>query len=138
LKMLLVFVFVLALSVSQVGAVSVDDARSRLADAYAALSRAESAGGNVDDLVLMLNSAAGLIDRGRDADLVVAESIIGEVAGLASGVGAAGAQRIQTRYIVTGVVLVVLAAAGVLVWFRGSRWFWLGWLRARRGWRVER
>lgn len=121
-----------------VGATTVDEARIDLASAYSAVSRAEAAGGNVTGLVLRLNEAARLIDSGGVDDVSRAEGIIGEVVAAAPQVQSAGAERITNRYIVTGVALVVLAAAGVAVWFRGSRWVWGAWLRARGGWRVER
>jgi hypothetical protein len=79
-----------------------------------------------------------MIDAGGEMKLGDAMVIIDEVITTAPSVQTAGEERITNRYIVTGVVLVVLAVAGVLVWFRGSRWYWSAWLRARRGWRVER
>ena len=100
-----------------------------------AVEAAESAGGNVTALVWRLNEAAVLIDAGKIDD---ASQIIGEVVAAAPTVQAAGAERITNRYIVTGVALVLLAAAAVLVWFRGSRWYWRAWLRYRGGWRVEK
>jgi len=126
------------LMVPAVNAVTVDEAHSRLAQAYEAVAAAEAAGGNVTVLAWRLNEAASLIDAGGDVKLDDAVVIIDEVMATAPSVQAAGEERITTRYIVTGVVLVLLAAAGVLVWFRGSRWYWSAWLRARRGWRVER
>jgi hypothetical protein len=103
-----------------------------------AVAGAEAAGGNVTGLVWRLNEAARLIDFGGVDDVSKAEGIIGEVVSAAPLVQSSGAERITNRYLVTGVVLVVLAAAGVAVWFRGSRWVWGAWLRARGGWRVER
>jgi len=126
------------LMVPAVNAVTVDEAHSRLAQAYEAVAAAEAAGGNVTVLAWRLNEAASLIDAGGDVKLDDAVVIIDEVMATAPSVQAAGEERITTRYIVTGVVLVLLGAAGVLVWFRGSRWYWSAWLRARRGWRVER
>ena len=121
-----------------VGAATVDDARADLAGAYVVVSRAETAGGNVTGLVLRLNEAARLIDSGGVDNVSKAGGIIGEVVSAAPLVQSSGVERITNRYIVTGVVLVVLVAAGVAVWFRGSRWVWGAWLRARGGWRVER
>jgi hypothetical protein len=138
LRKLLLLAVLLVLSAPVVNAVSVDDARSGLADAFAALSKAESAGGDVRELVLKLNSAATLIDKSGEANLGAADQIIRNVADQASGVEVAGAQRILYRYIAVSVSLVVLAAAGLLVWFRGSRLFWITWIRVKRGWRVER
>ncbi len=128
----------LSVIVPTASAVSVDDARSRLARAYEAVAAAEAAGGNVTVLAWRLNEAASLIDAGGDAKLEDAGRIIDEVLAAAPSVQAAGEERIMTRYIVTGIALVILAAAGVLVWFRGSRWYWGAWLRVKHGWRVER
>ncbi len=116
-------------------AVTVDQARSDLASAYVAVESAEAAGGNVTALVWRLNIAAALIDTGKVDE---ASQIIGEVMASAPQVQMVGAERITNRYIVTGVALVLLVAAGVLVWLRGSRWYWGAWLRAHRGWRIEK
>ena len=121
-----------------VGAATVDEARGSLADAFVAVAAAEAAGGNVTVLALRLDEAASLIDAGGAEKMGDAVRIIDEVAAAAPRVQASGAERITNRYIVTGAALVVLAAAGVAVWFRGSRWYWSLWLRAKRGWRVER
>jgi hypothetical protein len=138
LAFLLAALLLSAFVASPVGAVTVDDARLRLSEAYVAVEAAEAAGGNVTVLAWRLNEAASLIDAGGDAGLVDAIRIIGEVEAAAPMVEAAGVERITGRYIVTGVALVVLAAAAVAVWFRGSRWYWGLWLRVKRGWRVER
>ncbi len=128
----------LGLVVPSAGAVTVDEARADLARAYVAVSSAEAAGGDVTVLTLRLNEAASLIDAGGSQKLDDAVRIINEVSAAAPLAQSAGAERITNRYIVTGLALVVLAVAGVAVWFRGSRWYWAGWLRAKRGWRVER
>ena len=140
LRYAVLFVALLFLAVAApcVGAVSVDDARSRLAGAYVAVAAAEAAGGDVLALALRLNEAASLIDAGGAEKLGDAIRIIDEVVATAPLVQSSGAERITNRYIVTGMALVVLAAASVAVWFRGSKWYWGLWLRAKRGWRVER
>ena len=137
-KLLLVLVIVLSLSFPMVCAVSVEDARSNLADAFIALSKAESAGGDVRDEMRILNTAATLIDEGGAVNLAAADQIIKGVSGQTSMIEVAGAQRITNRYIAVGVSLVVLAGAAIIVWFWGSRIFWVAWLRVKRGWRVER
>jgi len=138
LAFLFAALFFLGAAAPCVGAVSVDDARSRLAGAYVAVAAAEAAGGDVSVLAWRLNEAASLIDAGGDAGLGDAIRIIDEVSSAAPLVEAAGVERITNRYIVTGAALVVLAAAAVAVWFRGSRWYWGLSLRVKRGWRVER
>ena len=137
-KLLLVFVIVLSLSFPMICAVSVEDARSNLAEAFKALSSAESAGGDIRDEMRILNNAATLIDKGGAANLAAADQMIEGVVGQASTIEVAGSQRITNRYIVVGVTLIVLAGAAVIVWFWGSRIFWVGWLRVKKGWRVER
>jgi hypothetical protein len=137
-KLFLVLMVALALSAPMVAAISVEDARSGLGAAFTALSRAESAGGNVGELVLKLSSAAALIDKGGEVNLETADQIIKNVTSQASDIEVAGAQRIQYRFIAVGVALTVLTAAGLLIWFKGSRMFWVAWLRLKKGWRVER
>jgi hypothetical protein len=137
-KLLLVFVVVLSLSFPMICAVSVEDSRSSLAGAFKALSRAESAGGDVRDEIRILNNAATLIDKGGAANLAAADQMIEGVVGQASTIEVAGSQRITNRYIVVGITLVVLVGAAVTVWFWGSRIFWVAWLRVKKGWRVER
>ena len=137
-KGVLVIVVLLVLFSPMVYAVSVEDARSGLADAFTALSKAEDAGGDVKELMLQLNSAAALIDKGGEPNLEAANQIIRNVSSQAEGVMVAGAQRIHFRYIYVGVTLVVLAAAGILIWFKGSWLFWVTWIRFKRGWKVQR
>ena len=138
MRLLAVAALVALLAVPHASAITQDDLRAELSDAFVAVSRAEGAGGDVSGLAERLGAAAALIDSGKPADLSQAESLIGEVARDAPLVESAGVQRINTRYIVTGASLVILGGAGVLVWFRGSDWFWRLWLRGKAGWRVER
>ncbi|MDP2900226.1 MAG: hypothetical protein Q8O47_04590, partial [Candidatus Bathyarchaeota archaeon] len=72
-----------------------------------------------------------------EADLVEADALIRGVEAAASSVESGGAQSRTMRYVETGFVLVVLAAAAALVWLYGSRVFWRLWIRTKRGWRVE-
>lgn len=118
-------------------ALSQGDLRSEAATAFAAVSRAEAAGGNVTRLVGDLDRAVRLIDAGGEADLVEADALIRGVEAAASSVESGGAQSRTMRYVETGFVLVVLAAAAALVWLYGSRVFWRLWIRTKRGWRVE-
>jgi len=128
----------LVIVVPSVGAVTVEEARTNLARAYVVVSGAEAAGGNVTALAWRLNEAAALINAGGGDNLAKADGVINEVLAAAPQVQSAGAERITNRYIATGVVLVVLVVVGVAVWLRGSRWYWGAWVRAKRGWRVER
>jgi hypothetical protein len=135
---LLIFLILLSISNLRVEGILIDDSKSKLTDAFITVSKAETAGAKVDELVSRLNLAASLIDEGGDSNLKNAESIIAEVTDVALDLEVSSIQNTQNQYYITGFVLIILVAAGLLVWFYGSHWFWVIWLRTKRGWRVER
>ena len=116
---------------------SSDELRLELGAAFIKVAEAEGAGGDVSDLVQVLNSAASLIDKGDDASLKVAEDMIQYVSVSALEKKEEGVQATQYQYIVLAVTLVALIASAAIVWFYGSRVFWALWIRIKRGWRVE-
>jgi hypothetical protein len=111
-------------SVVVAGAPTPGELRSSLGAAYAAVSRAEASGGEVDGLVSKLDEAARLIDSGSEANLGKAQGLIVDVASAASVVGSQGVRSKSIMYIETGVALTTLAALAFLVWRFGSRVFW--------------
>jgi hypothetical protein len=124
-------------SVVVAGAPTPGELRSSLGAAYAAVSRAEASGGEVDGLVSKLDEAARLIDSGSEANLGKAQGLIVDVASAASVVGSQGVRSKSIMYKETGVALTTLAALAFLVWRFGSRVFWAAWLRGKRGWRIR-
>ena len=134
----LLIVAFLALSVMPVGAITRDEARAELAKAFVGVQRAERAYGYVAGLVEKLNTATRLLDVGGDDNVAQAAALISNVLALTPSVESLGNQAELTRLVLTGVSLVILGAAALLVWRYGSRVYWGLWLRVRGGWRVER
>ena len=134
----LLFVALLAVSAVPVGAVTRDEARADLARAFVGVQRAERSFGYVTGLVDKLNTAARLLDTGGDDNVAQASALISDVLVLTPSVESSGSQAQTMRLAIRGVLLAVLLAAAVLVWFYGSRVYWGLWLRARGKWRVER
>jgi hypothetical protein len=120
------------------GALTEDEVRDDLSKGYEAVARAEGAGGDVSELVLMLDKAARIIPGASEAQLSEARDLIARVESQAPLVEAQGGERLTSRLYVTVFALIVIALLGVITWVRGSRWILDVWLRAHRGWRVER
>lgn len=114
------------------------DLRSALASSFTAVSAAERAGGDVKALVEKLDQAARLVDSGKPGDLADAERLLSEVNAAVPQIKLSGEQRITTRYVATGLALLILGGAALWVWFRGADAWWRLWLRTKTGWRVER
>jgi hypothetical protein len=125
-------------SVPSVAALTEDDVRAELATAYEAVARAEAAGGYVAGMASQLDDVARKLPGASPDSLAMYKSMVDSVLAEASSSEVQGSQRITNRLIVVGVVLVVIAALGVAVWTRGSKWFWGAWLRSHGGWRIER
>jgi hypothetical protein len=114
-----------------------DELRLELGAAFTKVAEAESAGGDVSDLVQVLNLAASLIDKGDDASLKSAEDMIQYVSVFALEKKEEGVQATNYQHIVLGATLGALVASAAIIWFYGSRVFWALWFRTKRNWRVE-
>lgn len=114
-----------------------DELRLELGAAFTKVAEAELAGGDVSDLVQVLNLAASLIDKGDDASLKSAEDMIQYVSVFALEKKEEGVQATNYQHIVLGATLGALVASAAIIWFYGSRVFWALWIRTKRGWRVE-
>jgi hypothetical protein len=114
-----------------------DELRLELGAAFTKVAEAESAGGDVSDLVQVLNLAASLIDKGDEASLKSAEDMIQYVSVFALEKKEEGVQATNYQHIVLGATLGALVASAAIIWFYGSRVFWALWTRTKRGWRVE-
>jgi hypothetical protein len=133
-----VLLVVVLSSIHPVAALTEGDVRAELATAYEAVARAEAVGGNVTGLVSQLDYIALNLPGASPNSLMVYKSWIDLILTMASNDATQGRQRITNRFIFVGVALAVIATLCVVVWTRGSRWFWGAWLRAHSGWRVER
>ena len=116
---------------------SSDELRLELGAAFTKVAEAEWAGGDVSDLVQVLNLAASLIDKGDDASLKLAGDMIQYVSVFALEKKEEGVQATNYQHIVLGATLGALVASAAIVWFYGSRVFWALWIRIKRDWRVE-
>jgi len=116
----------------QIGTLS-PDVESRLAEAYLAVRRAEGAGGDVSEMVNLLNSA---IECALNGKLSEAENILSRVFALEPEVTEAGIQAGRIRLYVTASGLAVAAATcvGLFLYLRSN--IWLIWAKAHRDWRV--
>jgi len=129
---------ILAANVPGAKATNIADLRSKSIDAYRAIEKAESAGGNVTKLSTMLDKAVKLVESGGDANLTEASTILDSVIQGSQVAQIEGSTRITNRYIYTAITVVTLGIVAVLVWVYGSKIFWGAWLRSKGEWRVEK
>jgi len=134
----LVLLITILASHPKCNALTEDGVNNDLAKAYEAVALAESAGGDVHNLITTLNEAARMIPGASQTQLENAKSLIDSVQTHAPQVQTQGAQRITNRLIFTGASITVIAFLAAILWIRGSKWFWEAWLRVHRGWRIER
>jgi len=106
---------------------------NRLVEGYMAVRRAEMAGGNVSEMVGLLNEALRLAQGGDEAS---AESLIGQVLAMEPEVSRRGSEASRIRlYTDVGAVSAVLAVGvGGFIYFRHRVWIY--WARLRRDWRI--
>lgn len=113
----------------------------RLKEAFEATYRAESMGGNIEDLVESLNRAINLIEEGertnneklKNEALDLIEEVIAEAPKVGEE-GRVAAQNLKTQTVITISVLAVLA---VVVWLFLPRLFWRLWVNSRKRWKVK-
>jgi uncharacterized membrane protein len=105
----------------------------RLAEAYMAVRRAEDAGGDVSEMINLLNSA---IEYALNGNLSEAESLLSRVFTLEPEVTEAGFQAGRIRLYTTAVGLAAAASTciGLLLYLKRN--VWLIWAKAHRGWRI--
>ena len=117
------------------------DVHERLKEAFEATYRAESMGGNVDDLVESLNRAINLIEEGerindeklKNEALKLIEEVIAEAPKVGEE-GRVAAQNLKTQTVIT---ISILAVSAVVVWLFMPRLFWRLWINSRRRWKVK-
>jgi hypothetical protein len=123
-------------------------ARSQIAQAYAAVLVAQQSGGNVSILVGKLNSALRLV---QEADMVNAtnparaQSLYSQALSLALQVSQAapdivssGRSAVLAARFELAIETAILAAIAILAYLFTPRLYWRSWLRAHRGWRAKK
>jgi hypothetical protein len=133
---LIVFGAISCITVSRCQTVE-KELREKLLDAFDAVSRAESAGGDVSGLVEELREALELLGTGDEKDLEMAEKVLERVLAQAPAATELGAASLRMEYVWVGVVLGLVAVSAVGVWRLGPRIVWSLWLRSKRNWRVR-
>ena len=88
-------------------------------------------------LVTELDHAASLINIGNPDSLVKAKVIINDVNSSVIGVWIEGIQATTLKNIVVGYTITILVVFGLIIYFYGSRIFWVFWLRTKRDWKAE-
>jgi len=112
----------------------VSEANTKIASAFEGVAEADAKGGNVTSLVIELNDALTLLEKGEaDGDeglihdaISKAEEVIAEAPIIAEQ----GEEVAQARLVETLLVLSLLAISAVIVWRYGSRIFWELWMRS--------
>jgi hypothetical protein len=127
---------------------SVSDALVAVNRAFADVSRAESSGANVTQLVQELNQALLLINQGESiqgSDPSQASSLFQQASAIASTVEeqipsalVEGQAATRAELFWLGAYLVGISVACVLIYLFGSRVFWTLWLRTHRSWVVRK
>ena len=106
---------------------------SKLVEAYLSIRRAEGAGGNVSEMVGMLNRALWFARGGDEAG---AESLIGQVLAMEPEVSRLGVEASRMRLFTGLTALAVTSTIGVGCFIHFRRRVWVYWARLHRGWRV--
>jgi len=106
---------------------------SKLVEGYLSIRKAEQAGGDVSEMVGMLNQALWLAQGGDEAG---AESLISHVVAMEPEVSRLGAEASSTR-LYTGIgALAAASIAGAGCFMFLKRKVWVYWARLHRGWRI--
>ncbi len=105
--------------------------------AFTAIVAAEDAGGEVDELLVRLNTALDLIGEGSDENLTSARSILDELLVDVEAIRVAGVQEGNWNAGVAIVKVVVLVSLAAAVWLRGDEYFWRLWRRTKEGYILE-
>ncbi|MHA1582085.1 MAG: DUF1616 domain-containing protein, partial [Candidatus Baldrarchaeia archaeon] len=125
--------------------VTVNDARRKVYDAYAAVVDAEASGSNVTDLVNRLNEAIELIGLAENtsdpeqASVFVeqAVSIADEVLSEVGEVKEEGLALRRLHLFLSVFSISLLIISGVLIYFYGSKVFWGLWVRIKGNWKIK-
>ncbi|MEM2739200.1 MAG: DUF1616 domain-containing protein, partial [Candidatus Bathyarchaeia archaeon] len=105
----------------------------RLVDGYRSVRRAEESGGDISEMVRLLNEALKLAEMG---DEVEADRIVDRVLSMEPGISSISLEHGRMKAIYTMVACIAVASAigfGFL-YIRGRVWLW--WVKLYRGWRV--
>jgi len=114
------------------GAVS-PEVESKLVEGYLSIRRAEEAGGDVSEMVGLLNKALVLAQSGRGAE---AEELVSRVIAMEPEVSRLGLEASRMRLYTSIGVLAAASTAGVGCFAYFRRRVWVYWARLHKGWRV--
>ncbi len=106
---------------------------SKLVEGYLSIRRAELAGGNVSEMVGVLNQALRLA-QGGDED--GAERLISQVVAMEPAVSGLGVETSRMRMYTSIGALAAASTAGLGCFMFLKRKVWVYWARLHRGWRV--
>jgi uncharacterized membrane protein len=109
------------------------DAESRIAEAYLAIRRAEDAGGDVSEMIDLLNAA---LEYAYNGDLSGMDSLLDRVSALEPEVTRAGVEASRFRLYTTIVALAVFSSISLALYLYLRSNIWLLWARRHREWRV--
>ncbi|MEM1674097.1 MAG: DUF1616 domain-containing protein [Candidatus Bathyarchaeia archaeon] len=109
------------------------DIESKITEAYAAVRRAEGAGGDITEMITLLNSAIESASRG---DLEDAEKLLETVLLLEPKVTEAGVELSRLKFYtsIIGLAIASSVCVGLYLYLRSN--LWLLWAKAHKEWRV--
>ncbi|MEM2168491.1 MAG: DUF1616 domain-containing protein [Candidatus Bathyarchaeia archaeon] len=106
---------------------------SKVAEAYVAVRRAERAGGDVTEMITLLNSAIESASRG---DLDSAENLLEKVLSLEPKVTEAGVELNRLKFYTTIIGLAAVSSVCIGLYLHLRSNIWLLWAKAHKKWRV--
>lgn len=137
LSALLMIVLILT-NTAQCLALTEEGIRGDLAEAYEAVYRAEAAGGDIHELIPKLDEAARLIQGASPASMEQAKTLIDQVKTQVPQIQTQGEQTRTNRLYLTAAALIIIGSLIIIIWRRGSHWFFNSWLKTHKGWVVEK
>ena len=109
------------------------DTEARIAEAYLAIRRAENAGGDVSEMIGLLNAA---LEYAYDSDLSRMDSLLDRVFALEPEVTRAGVEASGFRFYASVGALAVFSSIFLALYLYLRSNIWLLWARMHREWRV--
>ena len=113
--------------------VSVQD---QIEEAFNAISEASGLGGDVSELVAILNTVILEVDSGEYNSAEVSAKVTGIIVEAEDLTDSAVSEN-NLGLVITGANIVVVIVLGYLVWRYFPTLYWRTWLRVRGGWVVE-
>lgn len=105
----------------------------KIVEAYLAIRRAEDAGGEVSEMVSLLNLA---IEHAYKGDLSDAQSLLDEVISLEIDVARIGLETGRIRFLTSVGSIIALSSIAIALYIYLRSNIWLLWAKAHKGWKV--